>query len=114
MNSCLYRCEVMHHRLFPTEHKFRYNIFMFYIDLDELEMLGKTLLFFSNEHFNWFNFRKEDHLQFPLGRGHNDKTVKQNVQEYLLSQGRRRPIARRTDRRDFKGLPCPRSSRLRG
>lgn len=87
MNSCLYRCEVMHHRLFPTEHKFRYNVFMFYVDLDELEMLGRNLLFFSNEHFNWFNFRKQDHLQFPLGGGHNDKTVKQNIQEYLLSQG---------------------------
>ena len=87
MNSCLYRCEVMHHRLFPREHKFRYNVFMFYIDLDELEMLHKKLLLFSNEHFNWFNFRKQDHLQFPLGEGHNKKSAKQNVEEYLNSQG---------------------------
>ena len=87
MNSCLYRCEIMHHRLFPREHKFSYNVFMFYIDLDEVEMLSKKLWFLSNGHFNWFNFRNQDHLQFPLGQGHNNKSVKQNMLDYLQDQG---------------------------
>ncbi|NOT77040.1 MAG: DUF1365 domain-containing protein [Cyclobacteriaceae bacterium] len=87
MNSCLYRCEVMHHRLVPREHKFRYNVFMFYIDLDEVEQLHKKLRFLSCGRSNWFNFRNQDHLQFPLGKGHNQKSVKQNVLDYLKSQG---------------------------
>jgi len=58
---------------------------MFYVDLDEVELLHKKLWLFSNDRFNWFNFRNEDHLQFPLGKGHNDKFVKQNVLDYLAS-----------------------------
>lgn len=77
----------MHHRLSPKEHKFGYSVFMFYLDLDELETLGKKLLLFSNEHFNWFSFRKQDHLQFPLGAGHNEKSLKENILEYVHSQG---------------------------
>ncbi len=86
MNSCLYRCEVMHHRLEPREHRFTYNVFMFYFDLDEIEPLHSKLWFLSHDHFNWFNFRNQDHLQFPLGKGHNKKSVKQNVLDYLQSQ----------------------------
>ena len=44
MNSCLYRCEVMHARLFPKKNWFRYKIFMFYLDLDELDKLHKKIL----------------------------------------------------------------------
>ena len=87
MNSCLYRCEVTHHRLFPREHRFTYNVFMFYLDLDEVEHLGKKLWLFSHDRFNWFNFRNQDHLQYPLGQGHNHKPVKQNVLDYLSNQG---------------------------
>lgn len=87
MNSCLYQCVVRHHRLVPKEHKFAYNVFMFYIDLDEVELLSKQLWLFSYGRFNWFSFRDRDHLQFPLGDGHNGKPLKQNVIEYLQSQG---------------------------
>ena len=37
MNSCLYACSVMHHRLSPKEHRFRYRIFMLALDLDEID-----------------------------------------------------------------------------
>ncbi len=87
MNSCLYRCEVTHHRLAPREHRFDYNVFMFYIDLDEVEQLHKKFWLLSSNHFNWFNFRTRDHLQFPLGKGHNNKSVKENVLDYLQFQG---------------------------
>ena len=87
MNSCLYRCNVMHHRLSPKEHRFTYDVFMFYIDLDEIGMLTKRLWLFGHNRFNWFNFRDNDHLQFPLEKGHNGKSIKQNILDYLLSQG---------------------------
>lgn len=86
MNSCLYQCDVMHHRLLPQEHKFTYSVFMFYIDLDEVEVLHKELWLFSHNRLNWFNFRDRDHLQFPLGKGRNGKSVKKNVRDYLENQ----------------------------
>jgi DUF1365 family protein len=85
MNSCLYRCEVNHHRLLPKEHKFRYNIFMFYVDLNELETLGMKLRLFSLNRFNWFNFRDQDHLRFPVPEKGNSKSVRENLTDYLTS-----------------------------
>lgn len=52
----------MHNRLAPKKHSFWYNIFMFYIDLDELEVLSKKLRWFSYNKFNLFSFRDKDHL----------------------------------------------------
>lgn len=86
MNSCLYECEVMHHRLFPKKNSFRYRIFMFCIDLDELDVLHEKLSLFSRNVFNWFTFRDSDHVQFPLGKLKNGKTTKQNITDYLKSQ----------------------------
>ena len=43
MNSCLYECSVMHHRLAPKAHHFQHDIFMFYLDLDELEIVAQEL-----------------------------------------------------------------------
>lgn len=86
VGSCLYQCEVMHRRLYPKQHKFSYSIFMFCVDLDEIDSLERKLILFSRNRFNWFSFRDADHLQFPLGAGRNSKTVKQNVLDYLESQ----------------------------
>jgi uncharacterized protein len=61
MNSCIYKCSVMHHRLAPKEHKFSYDVFMFYIDLDELELLSKTNWLLSWNRFNLFGFYNKDH-----------------------------------------------------
>lgn len=52
----------MHHRLAPKKHSFWYNVYMFYIDLDELETLNKKLRWFSYNRFNLFSFRDKDHL----------------------------------------------------
>ena len=56
----------MHHRLAPKKHSFWYNVYMFYIDLDELEKLDKKLRWFSYNRFNLFSFRDKDHLQLEL------------------------------------------------
>jgi len=75
----------MHHRLAPKKHSFWYNVFMFYIDLDELEVLDKKLRWFSYNRFNLFNFRDKDHLQLPKENLDRSKTVKQQISIYLKS-----------------------------
>ena len=81
MNSCLYECSVYHKRLRPKVREFRYSIFMFSIDLDELEIITSKLPFFSRNGWNLYSFYDRDHLH--LGRS----TLKQNVIAYIESQG---------------------------
>ncbi|MGC9940921.1 MAG: DUF1365 domain-containing protein [Verrucomicrobiota bacterium] len=61
MNSCLYECSVMHHRFVPKVHHFDHRIFMFYLDLDELDVLAKKNLLFSHNRKNLYSFRDDDH-----------------------------------------------------
>ncbi|MBL7910719.1 MAG: DUF1365 domain-containing protein [Bacteroidia bacterium] len=83
MNSCLYKATVMHNRMKPASHRFHYNVFMFYIDLDEIEQLRKKLLFFSHNRFNFFSFRDNEHLQLPIENPDKSKTTKQHILDYL-------------------------------
>lgn len=83
MNSCLYKALVMHHRLEPKEHRFHYNIFMFYIDLDEIDELTQKLWMLSRNNFNFFNFRDSEHLQLPVEKPDTSKNVKQHITNYL-------------------------------
>ena len=62
-NSCLYKCQVGHQRHLPRGHKFSYGVYMFYLDLDELNTLDRDCRFFSNEKFNLFSFYQRDHLK---------------------------------------------------
>ncbi|MFD0942044.1 DUF1365 domain-containing protein [Pedobacter boryungensis] len=84
-NSSIYAAKVMHHRLAPKKHSFWYNVFMFYIDLDELEILNQKLRWFNCNRFNLFNFRDKDHLQLPIQNPDRNKTVKQQITTYLKS-----------------------------
>ena len=86
MNSCLYRCEVMHARLFPKKNWFRYKIFMFYQDLDELDKLHKKFWLFSNGRFNLFSFYDKHHVRFPFD-SKNEKSVRQNLTDFLKGCG---------------------------
>ena len=61
MNSCLYECSVMHHRLAPKVHRFSHDIFMFYLDLDELELVARKILPFGHNRKNLYSFRDADH-----------------------------------------------------
>lgn len=87
MNSCLYRATVMHNRLEPKKHRFHYKVFMFYIDLDELEMLQKKLWLFSTNKFNVFSFRNKEHLQLPSENPDSTKSTKQHIISFLEQNG---------------------------
>lgn len=62
MKSSLYECQVMHARFAPRDHRFLYRIFLFAIDLDELESLPRRLTFFSVGRRNLYSFRDADYL----------------------------------------------------
>ena len=77
----------MHHRLEPKKHRFNYNVFMFYIDLDEITYLQKKLLLYSNDRFNFFSLRKNEHLQLPIEKPDRTKEIKEQLREYLFQNG---------------------------
>jgi len=86
-NSCLYKAKVMHHRLAPKVHRFHYEVFMFYLDLDEIDKIAKRMKFMSRNRFNLFNFRDKDHLQLPKENPDTSKNIRQHITTYLQSNG---------------------------
>lgn len=61
MRSALYTGQVMHLRLRPVRHQFRYRIFTLLLDLDELPALARKLRLFSHNRGNLFSFHDRDH-----------------------------------------------------
>lgn len=88
LNSCLYECTVMHHRLSPKKHHFRYRIFMLALDLDEIDQLDRRLFGFSRNRWNLYTFRDRDHLTLP---GLEHATVRDNLHAWLEEQGVKLP-----------------------
>ncbi len=71
----------------PKKHRFHYNVFMFYIDLDEAASLQKKLLLYSNDRFNFFSLRKNEHLQLPIEKPDTAKSIKEQLKDYLFQNG---------------------------
>lgn len=59
--SCIYRGEVLHHRLQPRQHRFTYKVTAWLLDLEELPRLHKTLRGFSWNRFNLIAFNESDY-----------------------------------------------------
>ena len=59
--SSLYRGWVMHRRLSPRVHQFKYSVFAMLIDLDELPVLDQTLKLFSWNRRGIVSFQDRDH-----------------------------------------------------
>lgn len=83
LKSSIYTAKVMHHRLAPKKHSFWYTVYMFYIDLDEIDLLDKQLRWFSRNSFNIFSFRDKEHLQLPKENPDQLKTTRQHLEDYL-------------------------------
>jgi len=64
MHSCIYVGHVRHRRYIPREHRFRYGLYMVYLDLDELPALMKDGIL-RRARFAPLSFRREDHLSGP-------------------------------------------------
>jgi uncharacterized protein len=61
MRSALYVGSVIHSRLRPRTHRFRYRAFWLLLDLEEFEALSKRLRLISHNRFNLFGFHDADH-----------------------------------------------------
>lgn len=77
----------MHNRLGPKPHRFHYNVFMFYIDLDELDLITKKLFLLSHNKFNFFSFKDKEHLQLPAGNPDTTKSTKEHIINYMHQNG---------------------------
>ncbi len=67
-NSCLYKGTVRHRRFFPRSHHFNYALYLWFIDLDELDSICELSPFISNEKQNFLSFHREDYHR-PAIRG---------------------------------------------
>ena len=85
LDSCLYECRVMHHRLSPRKHRFEYGIFMIQLDLDELDSCDRTLRLFGHNRRAVFGFRDSDHLAYPASNP--QPTLKASLVAWLADQG---------------------------
>ena len=81
MNSCLYECTLMHHRFSPRVHHFQHDLFMFYLDLDEVAGMARKLWLFSHNHRTVYSFWEQDHE--PAGM----PPLKERVHGFLREHG---------------------------
>ncbi|MGD8331857.1 MAG: DUF1365 domain-containing protein [Acidobacteriota bacterium] len=72
MRSRLYLGEVMHARLAPVDHGFRYPAFMLGVDIDELPQIDRRCLLFGHNRRGLFSLHEADHLGSGSG-GLRDK-----------------------------------------
>lgn len=80
MQSKIYVGQVRHRRFTPHEHSFSYNMFMMYLDLDELPHLFDPYLFWSANRFNLACFNRREHL------GNPEQPLKQAVKDLVLEK----------------------------
>lgn len=59
--AVLYFGHVMHSRLRPFRHAFRYRVFSLYIDIDRVDEAARATRLFSHNKFNLFSFHERDH-----------------------------------------------------
>jgi DUF1365 family protein len=71
----------MHHRLAPKVHHFSHDIFMFYLDLDELEIVAQKIVLFGYNRKNLYSFRDADHE--PAGKN----PLKERIVAFLRQNG---------------------------
>ena len=59
--SALYEGWVMHRRLSPKHHRFKYRVFAMLLELDELAGLDRKLTLFKYNRWGLFSFQDRDH-----------------------------------------------------
>lgn len=80
MNSRLYTGRLRHRRHMPREHAFRYQVFMAYLRLDEIDEVLAKSPFWSRARFAPASFRREDFLGDP------DKPLEDEVKRRVFEE----------------------------
>ena len=81
MRSCLYEAEVVHDRRTARRNLFRYGVYLWLIDLDELDRLDRSLRLLGVDRAGVHSVRSEDHLGDPAC------SIRENVDAFLASRG---------------------------
>lgn len=81
LRSALYACRVRHDRYHPKRYGFQSQIFLFHLDLDEVNRLSRQIPFLSRNRPNLYSFYDRDHLYL----GHAD--LRDNVRAFLRNHG---------------------------
>lgn len=79
--NAIYECKVMHQRLEPQRHGFRYRVFYLWLDLDQIDEAEAACALFSRNRFNLFSFFDKDHA------GGETPNVKEGVLMHLGKAG---------------------------
>jgi DUF1365 family protein len=77
VRSALYEGQVVHDRRAGLRNLFRYRVYMWHVDLDELDALDRRLWAFGNDRRALTTIRSRDHLGDP------GRTIRENVDRYL-------------------------------
>ncbi len=85
--SCLYECQVMHRRYERRGSLFRYRLFMFFLDIDELDLLDRRLFLFGKNCIRAFSFYEKDHFVFQERARGEKREIRARVEEILSSHG---------------------------
>lgn len=62
INSGIYSGHVRHRRFTPVLHRFRYSMFMVYLDVDEIDTLCDRVTCFGRSWFHFARFRRQDYI----------------------------------------------------
>lgn len=81
INSSLYKIRIWHKRQTPAVHEFYHDVFMFYLDLDELSSLDQQFSLLGYGRRKLYEFRDSDHISIGY------KTAKENVLGFIKQQG---------------------------
>lgn len=85
MKSAIYKGTIRHRRFRPKPNRFRYKIFMMYMDLSELDTLFNMHPLWSHEKLNLAWFRRKDHFGDPA------VSLDQAVRDLVLNKTGERP-----------------------
>lgn len=81
MRSCLYEGQVVHERRTPVRNLFRYGVYMWHVDLDELPEIDSRLWAFGADRRAVTTIRSRDHLGDPR------RSIRANLDAYLRLHG---------------------------
>lgn len=81
MRSCLYQGHVEHDRAIGRGNRFRYGMYMWYIDLAELGALGRSLRLVGVDRPGLSSIRSGDHLGDP------HQSIRQNLDAFMGARG---------------------------
>ncbi len=76
--SCLYSGWVMHRRMRPQRHHFRYRAWWLFLDLDEIDAFDKKLRLFSRQRRNVISFHDADY-------GHDTTGLRAQIERQLAA-----------------------------